>query len=107
MAWSRKSKFRAKRTEINGIVFASKKEAHRYAALWLMARSGEISNLELQPKFPIVVNGKKVCTYIADFRYQNKQGDTIVEDVKGFLTPVYRLKRKLMFAVFGINILET
>jgi hypothetical protein len=97
----------AKRTEVNGHVFPSKKEATRYMELFLLQKAGEIKDLELQPKFAIVVNGFKVCTYIADFRYRNRYGDVIVEDVKGFRTPVYSLKAKLMKAVHGITILET
>jgi len=100
-------KYRAKRTQCNGLWFASKKEAARYWELMLMERSGVITGLELQVKFPIVVKGIKVCTYIADFRYRTPYGDVIVEDVKGVRTPVYNLKKKLMFAVHGIKITET
>lgn len=107
MTWRRQPKYRAKKTEVNGIIFASKKEASRYTDLWLMQRAGDIRDLELQPKYEIKVNGFKVCTYIADFRYKNRKGELITEDVKGLRTPVYRLKAKLMKAVFGITILET
>jgi len=74
--------------------------------LRLLERAGEISNLELQPKFPITVNGTKVCTYIADFAYFTPK-EKIVEDVKGVLTPMYRLKKKLTEAVYrGVKITE-
>jgi len=69
--------------------------------------AGEIINLELQPKFPIEVNGIKICTYIADFRYKERDGTEVVEDCKGFKTDVYRLKKKLVKAIYGIEILET
>lgn len=107
MGWPRKSKFHAVKTEVNGIVFASKKEAHRYLELLVLQGMGEIKDLELQPRYPIVVNGVTVCTYVADFRYKNRSGDTIVEDVKGVRTPVYNLKKKLLKAIYGITITET
>lgn len=100
------SKYRAKPTFVDGIRFASKREAKRYEELKLLIRIGQISDLELQPKFDIIVNEIKICRYIADFRYK-ENGSTIIEDVKGFKTPVYKLKKKLMFAYHGISINET
>ena len=103
-----KSKYRAKRTEVDGIMFASGKEARRYVELKALERAGEIVNLELQPSFEIVINEVKICTYKADFKYVKLGALTeVVEDVKGFLTPVYRLKKKLMKAWHGIEIKET
>lgn len=104
-------KFNAVATEVDGIRFASKAEAYRYGQLKLLLRAGEIEGLELQPKFPLVVNGIKVGTYIADFRYRvvkgKSQSSTVVEDVKGVLTPVYQLKKKLVRALFDVDITET
>lgn len=100
------SKYRNVKTVVNGIEFASKKEARRYSELRLLERGGLIQDLELQVKYPLVINGIKVGSYIADFRYQ--EGHTVkVEDTKGMKTPVYRLKAKLMKALYGITILET
>jgi hypothetical protein len=101
-----KNKYRAVKTEVDGIMFDSKREAARYMELVLLERAGEISRLELQPKYDCVVNGKKICTYKADFRYFNANG-SVVEDVKGMKTPVYRLKKKLVEALFpGVKIQE-
>ena len=102
------SKYNSKKTVVDGITFSSKKEAKRYEELKLLLQSGDILNIELQPKFPIIINGVKVCTYIADFKYfDNKLKDFIVEDVKGFKTPVYNLKKKLLLATYGgINFRE-
>jgi hypothetical protein len=100
------NKFRAKRTEVDGIMFASKAEAARYQTLKLELANGIISDLELQPKFPISVNGYKICTYIADFRYK-LNGRTVVEDVKGMQTPVFKIKAKLLKAVHNVNIFLT
>lgn len=100
------SKHRNIKTEIDGIVFDSKLEATRYADLKLMEKAGSISNLELQKPFEIVINEQRICKYVADFVYNDANGDQVVEDAKGQLTPVYRLKKKLMLAVLGIEIVE-
>lgn len=100
-------KYGNKKTEVDGILFDSKKEAKRYQELRLLEKQGIILELQLQPKFPIVVNGKKICTYIADFDYcVAHTDDRIVEDVKGIKTPIYNLKKKLVKAVHGIDITE-
>ena len=59
-----------------------------------------ISDLEIHPPYPCEVNVKKVCVYKADFRYKNKQGETVVEDTKGIETPMFRLKKKLVEALY-------
>ncbi len=100
-------KYRAKRTTVDGIVFASKKEAKRYGELKLLEKSGKISNLRLQPVFPMWVKGCNVGTYKADFQYFCAHHcREIVEDVKGYRTPVYRLKKKIVEALYGIEIQE-
>ena len=99
------SKYRAVRTTVNGLEFASQKEARRYQALLLLERAGQIRDLELQPRFPCRVNDLLVCTYVADFRY-SENGAWIVEDVKGMKTDVYRIKAKLVKALYGITIRE-
>lgn len=98
----KRSKYGNKRT--GG--FASKKEARRHGELLLLQKIGEISDLKTQVYYDLSVNGQMICAYAADFVY-NENGRTIVEDVKGFRTPVYRLKAKLMKAIFGITIKET
>lgn len=101
------SKYRNEKTVVNGITFDSKKEADRYRDLKLLVAAGQIGGLQLQPVFPIVVNGVKICEYRADFSYQDAGGATVVEDCKGMRTPVYKLKKKLVEAQYGIRILET
>ena len=100
-----KSKYGNIRTVIDGIKFASKAEAVHYILLRERQRQGEISKLEMQPKFPITLKGHPICNYIADFRYC-EAGVTVIEDVKGVRTPVYRLKKKLTEAAYGIKITE-
>lgn len=105
-SYATKHKYRAKPVTIDGIRFASQAEGKRYQELKVLESAGDITHLELQPKYTIVINGVKVCTYIADFRYRTKTG-AVTEDVKGMLTPVYRLKKKIVEAMFpGTTITE-
>lgn len=100
------SKYRNRKTTVDGICFDSAAEASRYGQLKMLERAGTISGLTLQPQFVCVVGGEKICTYKADFAYfeDNKR---VVEDVKGVATPVYRLKKKLTEALYpGMRIVE-
>lgn len=115
---SRKSKYGAKRTMVDGILFDSKAEAARYGYLKARQEKGEISHLELQPSFkiydrhgnPIRYDSGRQAVYKADFAYfdpaQNKR---VVEDVKSKATrtPVYKLKKALVEANFpAVKIVE-
>lgn len=91
------SKYSAKPTSVDGIRFASKAESRRYSELKALERAGIISHLELQPRFPLIVNGSVICTYVGDFRYI-ENGKSATEDVKGFKTDVYSIKKKLLLA---------
>lgn len=106
----RRGKYNARKVEIDGHIFASWAEARRYSELKLLESAGEIRDLELQHKFPLVVNDVKIGIYICDFIYHDvKSGQAVVEDVKSVATrkiPVYRLKKKLMLALYGIEIQE-
>ena len=122
MRWSN-NKYKAVKTTIDGITFDSKREAKRYTELKLLEKAGHITHLELQPEYQITINGAKICKYKADFRYftvrqenreqyTNSKGEwqtptitgdkegQIVEDVKGFKTPIYRLKKRLVEACY-------
>ncbi len=102
----RRNKFNAKRTLVDGILFHSAKEARRYGELKLLERAGIIRNLELQPQFPIYINGTKCFTYIADFAYFEAD-KRVTEDVKGQRTQIYRLKKKCVEAYYpGLKIVE-
>lgn len=102
-----RNKYGNRKTEVDGILFDSQKEAQRYRELLIRERAGKIGDLELQPVFRIVVNGKKIAKYIADFRYRDlSTGATIIEDVKGVRTDVYQLKKKLVEALYNIQIVE-
>lgn len=104
----KQSKYRAVPTVVDGIRFASKREAKRYSELKLMERDGAIHDLVVDKRslrYPLYVNGVKIATYEADFRYFDQLGK-VLEDVKGFKTPAYRMKRLLMKAVWNIEIRE-
>lgn len=103
-------KFRNKPTHADGIQFASKKEAKRWMDLKFLLSKGLIRNLERQVTFKVEVAGKLICRYIADFVYEEAahgEWSRVVEDAKGYPTPVYVLKRKLMAAVHAVEIRET
>ena len=96
------SKYRNKRCG----KYASKKEATRAAVLHALEKAGKIFSLYEQSVYSLEVNGIVICKYIADFDYW-VDGKHVVEDVKGFKTPVYRLKKKMLKAIYGIEIRET
>lgn len=100
------TKYRAVKETVDGLVFASRKEAQHYRDLKLLERAGKISGLELQPAFTIAINGIKCFVYKADFAYQ-EDGERVIVDCKGFKTPMYRLKKKCVEAAYGIKIKET
>jgi hypothetical protein len=112
---ARRGKYNAKPTLIDGIRFASQREGLRYVTLKQMERAGEISRLELQPKYDLLAwMGGPECNacgivgrYIADFRYVlNATGETVIEDAKGFKTDTYKLKKKIVEANYGIKVRE-
>ena len=92
----------------DGIRHDSKKEAHRWMELKLLERCGVIQGLKRQVKFELVppVGGDRGAYYIADFVYM-KNGETVVEDSKGYRTDLYKLKRKIFHWRYGIKIHET
>lgn len=97
------TKYHAIKTNVDGITFASKREAHYYLIYKRLEELGKIKDLQLQPKFPFIYNGKKMFTYIADFSYIDEFGTHII-DVKGVETPIFRLKKKLIESQYKIEI---
>jgi hypothetical protein len=102
------NKYGNKRVEVDGIRFDSKREAARWQELKLLERAGEIKGLERQVEYELIPKqpGERAVKYIADFRYIDHDGKTVVEDTKGVKTPVYILKRKLLLWVHGIRVVE-
>lgn len=94
------------------MTFDSVKEYKRYRELLLLQKAGAITGMQRQVKYELIptqrIGGKvaeRACTYIADFVYQ-ENGETVVEDTKGFKTPEYIIKRKLMLWIHHIRIKE-
>lgn len=123
--WHGRSKYHARKTVVDGITFDSQKEARRYIDLKDMQREGKISDLQRQVRFELIpqyrepdIIGKRggvkkgkviesACYYIADFVYVDEAtGEKVVEDAKGFRTPEYRIKRKLMYDRYSIRVHE-
>lgn len=122
------TKYHNRKTTKNGYAFDSKKEADRYIELSMLEKAGKIQNLQRQVKFVLIPtqyesyerygktgkrlkDGKKcvekACTYVADFVYEDANGNRIVEDCKGYRTKEYKIKRKLMLKEHGIKLKET
>lgn len=107
------NKYGNRKIVVDGIAYDSKKEAKRGGELLLMQRAGMIHNLRRQVKYELIpaqyVDGKcveRACNYVADFIYIDDQGNTVVEDTKGFRTKDYIIKRKLMLFRHGVAIKE-
>ena len=108
--WKKPNKFGNIRTVQDGITFDSRKEAARYRTLKALLSTGQIADLQVHPRFPLIVNQTLVCVYIADFSYIDmRNGKSVVEDVKSPITAklsAYRIKKKLMEALHNITIRE-
>lgn len=101
------SKYNAKKTNVDGIKFDSIREADRYCELKLLEKAKEIRNLELQPRFLLQDKFKdktgtthRKIEYVADFMYVDKDEKKIVEDVKGVMTDVYKIKKKMFLKIY-------
>lgn len=106
------SKYKAIKTEVDGIKFDSKKEAKRYQELKLLEKSGKIKDLQLQVPYIIIDKSKwgRAIKYVCDFQYyelQNNLWVPVVEDTKGYRTAVYKLKKRLVAERYEIVIRES
>lgn len=109
------SKYNAKKTMMDGILFDSMKEAKRYQELKKLEAEGRIQKLERQVPFTIIpkqgYKGETIrgAKYIADFVY-TRDGEVVAEDVKGMRSgqayQIFKLKKKLMLYQFGIYVEE-
>ncbi len=107
MAKFGRSKYGSRKTVVDGITFDSKREAEYYSTLKAMECVGRIRDLELQKEYRLEVGGVLICKYRADFVYWDVASSAqVVVDVKGYRTEVYRLKKKIMKAILGIEIQE-
>jgi len=112
----KRSKYGNTKVVMDGVKHASKKQGLRWVVLRQMEREGKIKNLRREVPYRLEVNGKLICKYIADHVYEEPLirigggwTELVVEDVKSEITRkdrVYRIKRKLMAAIHGIDIKE-
>lgn len=111
---AKKNKFNAKKVIIDGFIFDSQKEGRRYNVLKQLKKGSlavdRVVRIELQPRYDIVVNEKKIGFYKADFRVTYSDGSIEIEDVKGLKKgsayQLFRLKKKLVEAIYNIQIIE-
>lgn len=99
---TKKSKYRAQKTSIDGHVFDSKKEAEYYCELKNRLRADDIKGFCLQPIF-ILADGLK---YKPDFIIFNNDNSTEVIDVKGVKTKEYIAKKKMFEDKYNLKIIE-
>jgi hypothetical protein len=98
----------SKQRIIDGFTFRDSKEARRYVDLKINERLGKISALEVHKLYKLYVNGLFIDTYTASFEYWDVLAKRkVTEDAARFRPDVYHIKRKLMRACLGIDILET
>lgn len=123
-----RNKYSANKVVVDGIEFASRKEARHYQDLVLLLKAGEISELQTQVRYVLIpaqrepdiigprggrkagkVIEKELC-YIADFTFRDKEGNLVVQDVKGYkggqAYALFSVKRKLMLWIHGIKVEE-
>lgn len=111
---SKGSKYGNRKVVRSGITYDSRKEADRHAVLKLLERAGKIRDLQHQVKFELLPAQKdstgrvieRAVSYIADFTYYDGER-FVVEDTKGYKTPEYKLKKKMLLYFHGIHIKET
>lgn len=120
------SKYNAKKITNEQGTFDSRREYRRYTALRALEEQGVIENLERQKKYVLIpaqrepdgvgkrggiIRGKLIereCSYYADFTYYDTRTKSyVVEDSKGYRTPDYKIKKKLMLWVYKIRVIET
>ena len=97
------NKYKAEKVKTKQGTFDSKGEWKRWKYLVGLEKNDVIQNLQRQVSYSLDVNGHHICRYVADAVFDYK-GVTYVEDFKGVLTNTFRLKRKLMMAVHGIDV---
>ena len=119
------TKYRNKKVKMYGMEFASIHEAERYLILRTLENQGVIKKLRCQVRYNLIPEqrepdavgkrggikkGKLIergCDYVADFVYEDRNGNEVIEDAKGFRTSDYKIKRKLMLWIHKIRIKET
>jgi hypothetical protein len=102
------AKYRSKCCVIDNIKFKSIKEAKRYLVHKNDKAKGLIKDYFLQPKYLLVKKNDKnrAVTYAADFKVIKNDNSEVIEDVKGYKTKDYIIKKKLMKEIYNIDVIE-
>ena len=102
MAWIQKNRYYTTKSVkgSDGKIYDSKFEAGYGEELRLLKRAGKIKDYQTQINFPLIVGKYNVGTYIADFLVEHNNGDMEIVETKGFATPLFRLKWKLVEAIY-------
>ena len=95
-----KHKFHAKKTENDGIKFSSKLESRWYSVIKDMKDSGEVLFFLRQVPFHLSSD----VTYRADFMLFFSDGHVEIWEAKGFDTPEWKIKKKLVEEKYPIEI---
>lgn len=111
MMKQRNSKYNAKKTETDGIKFASALESKYYLYLKGLQAQGVVTRFDLQPSFTLL-NGftddygvyHYPIKYVADFLVYYAEGDPKVVDTKGLMTSDFKIKRKLYCSMFPLEL---
>jgi hypothetical protein len=109
---SKSSKFNNIKVDIDGHTFDSKKEAEFYGQLKIKKNAGLIKDFQMQVRYDIIVNSIMIGKYFLDFLVENNDGSIEYIDIKGkdsktnkfIKTGVFALKKRLVEAIYGINI---
>lgn len=101
--WPQKqSKYKSNKTEVDGFVFDSKKEASYYVDLKAQKKGGLVTMFLRQVPFHLPGN----VLYKLDFLVFWSKGEVEFVDVKGFKTKEYLIKKKMVESAYGISITE-
>lgn len=98
------TKYRARKVTVDGVTFDSQGEYCKWCELKLLEKTGAIRNLERQVRVPLLVNGKKICDAVIDFAFFEGDKRVYLEFKSKFTRtlPVWRLKRKLLEAIYPV-----
>lgn len=102
----KRSKYGNRKVVVDGRKYDSQAEAAYGERLLLRERVGEVGGVEMHPRFKLLgPKGELICVYVADFAFWDHAEDRFrVVDVKGVETDVFKLKRKMMQALKGIEV---
>lgn len=94
-----RNKYKNIKQEYGGYIYASKKESNRAFELDMLLKAKEIKAWKKQVTLPLYFGEYHICSYRMDFVVFNHDGSVVLEEIKGFETYGYKLKRNLLEAI--------